>query len=513
MKLFGKKTIPEGQIGEVRSSKEGGIMDMIRCDQKDFLIWKWRPDANHVVGGSKKENSIRYGSSLRVRPGQAAVFLYQNKGEYDIITGPYDDIIKTDNMPVLASIIGLAYKGGTPFQAEVYYINLAKGMQIPFTIPYFRVIPSEPEYKAYDIEVAVKGVLAFQVPTDTQMMKYFLESWGTSDTAMSEFESKVKALLTQEIKQIVANAAKDTGIFIMHFNQLIGEMGHYILSRVQERIMQRFGVFASDVIIEDIRYDEENEGYQRLKRITEEQAQIYNLENEKTTLLSFQIKRDTMQTDADVRNQTTREMAKMQMEHMKDAMARMREESQYAQHMQSEQAAKQAGLASESAYINAHSINKQSEVLKAGMENMGQMGSMNLGGGDGHMNPAGMMTGMMMGAAMGQQVGGMMNQMGQTMQQGMSNAGKQQATPPPIPTPQKRIYYLAINGTQYGPCDVTAIGQMLAAGQINGDTLGWCDGMPSWQALKLIPGLSSLFAPPGGATPPPIPNIPPIPKQ
>ena len=512
MKLFNIITDPNGLVGKNRGSKEGGIMDMIRCDEKDFLIWKWRPDANLAVGASKKENNIRYGSSLRVRPGQAAVFLYQNKGEYDIIMGPYDDIIKTDNMPVLASIVGLAYKGGTPFQAEVYFINLARGMQLPFTIPYFRVIPSEPEYKGYDIRVAIKGAMAFQVPTDPAMVKYFLESWGTSDTSVEEFQEKVKTLLFQEVKQIVTNAPKDTGIFIMHFNQLIGEMGHYILSRLQERIMTRFGIFTNDIIIDDIRYDEDSEAYKKLKRLTEDQAQLYNLENEKTTLLSFEIKRETMRTDADIRNQTAKEMAEMQMEHMRDVMGRMREEGQYAQHLQSEQAAKQVGLGSESAYINAHSINKQAEVLKTGMENIGQMGSMNFGGGDGHMNPAGMMTGMMMGAAMGQQVGGMMNQMGQTMQQGMAGAGKPQATPPPIPTPQQSVFYLAINGAQYGPCDVAALSQMLAVGQINGDTLAWCEGMSAWQPIKSIPALSALFGPPSGAVPPPIPGVPPIPK-
>lgn len=192
-------------------------------------------------------------------------------------------------------------------------------------------------------------------------------------------------------------------------------------------------------------------------------------------------------------------------------MARMREESQFAQRMQSEQAAKQASLGSESAYINAHSINKQSEVLQSGMENLGQMGSMNLGGGNGQMNPTGMMTGMMMGAAVGGQVGNMMNQMGQTMQQGMTGAGQPQATPPPVPTPQQAVWYLAINGSQYGPCDVNALSQMLTAGQINGDTLAWSAGMASWQALKQIPALSGLFASPG-SVPPPISNIPPIPK-
>ena len=514
MGLFSKKNDPEGLIGKPRGGKEGGIMDMIRCDEKDFLIWKWRPNAQSEAGASRKENSIRYGSSLRVRPGQAAVFLYQSKGEYDVILGPYDDIVKTDNMPVLASIIGLAYKGGTPFQAEVYFINLAKGMELPFTIPYFRVVPSEPEYRAYDIEVAVKGSMVFQVPSDPAMLKYFLEAWGTADTKIAEFQNKVKTLLTQEVKQIVTNAPKDTGIFIMHFNSLIGEMGHYILSRIQERIMQRFGIFASDVLIEDIRYDEDSAGYQRLKRLTEDQAHLFNLENEKTILLSYEIQRETMRTDADIRNQTAREMAQIQMEHISDMTERMREEAQFAQRVQSEQAAKQAGLGSESAYINAHGINKQTEVLKTGMENVGQMGSLNLGGGgDGHMNPAGMMTGMMMGAAMGQQVGGMMNQMGQTMQQGMAGAGQPQATPPPIPTPQQMVWYLAINGSQYGPCDVDALRQMLTTGQIGGETLAWSAGMASWQPMKEIPALQGLFTPAPGTVPPPIPNIPPFPGK
>ena len=146
-------------MGLLNKNKEGGIMDGIRCDEKDFLIWKWRP-SGRSVNSTKKENTIRYGSSLNVRPGQAAIFLYMNKdGEYDVIKGPYSDIVKTDNFPVLSSIVGMAYAGSTPFQAEVYYINMMKGLEIPFLIPFFRVVPAEPEYKAYDIQVAVKVTL------------------------------------------------------------------------------------------------------------------------------------------------------------------------------------------------------------------------------------------------------------------------------------------------------------------------------------------------------------------
>ncbi len=56
------------------SKKEGGIVDVIRCDEEKYLIWKWRP-AGQPANSTKKENAIRYGSSLRVKEGEMAVFV------------------------------------------------------------------------------------------------------------------------------------------------------------------------------------------------------------------------------------------------------------------------------------------------------------------------------------------------------------------------------------------------------------------------------------------------------
>lgn len=55
-----------------KSNKDGGILNVIRCDETDYLVWKWRP--NGVSTG--RENSIRWGSSLRVKEGEVAVFVY-----------------------------------------------------------------------------------------------------------------------------------------------------------------------------------------------------------------------------------------------------------------------------------------------------------------------------------------------------------------------------------------------------------------------------------------------------
>ena len=127
-------------MGLFSKKNNGGFMDEIRCDEPSYLIWKWRPSGSQL-GENTRENSIRWGSSLRVKDGEVAVFVYKQKDGtmQDFIVGPYDEIIKTANFPVLASIVGLAYEGGTPFQAEVYFINLAQIIQIKFGVPFFDV--------------------------------------------------------------------------------------------------------------------------------------------------------------------------------------------------------------------------------------------------------------------------------------------------------------------------------------------------------------------------------------
>ena len=219
----------------------------------------------------------------------------------------------------------------------------------------------------------------------------------------------------------------------------------------------------------------------------------------------------------------------------------MRQEAQFAQHQQTMAAAHQAelmneaaanranmatdtaahrsNLVSESHNINAHQINVQADVMKTGLSNMVQMSAMNLGSGDGHMNPAGMMTGMVMGTAVAGQMGQMMNNMGTQINQGMQPQQQASAmtpppmpqmgaTPPPIPSATPTLFYIAVNGQQVGPFNISQLAQYVQAGQINGMTMAWCEGMSNWTPLAQIPALSILFQnPQSGACPPPIPTL------
>ena len=105
-------------------------------------------------------------------------------------------------------------------------------------------------------------------------------------------------------------------------------------------------------------------------------------------------------------------------------------------------------------------------------------------------NPAGGMASMGAGMAVGM---GMGNQMAGAM---AANVG----TPPPLQVAPS--YFLAVNGVQSGPYDVTTLAGKIKSGDLKPDTLVWKNGMAAWSAAQTVDELKGFFPP----TPPPIPS-------
>ena len=56
---------------------DGGVMDVIHCDETEYLIWKWHPKEVSEAD-SKRANAIRWASSLRVGMGWVDAFVITN---------------------------------------------------------------------------------------------------------------------------------------------------------------------------------------------------------------------------------------------------------------------------------------------------------------------------------------------------------------------------------------------------------------------------------------------------
>lgn len=464
-----------GFFGNKNKSNEGGLMDVIRCDEPSYLIWKWRPkgeDAN----STKKENAIRYGSSLRVKDGEVAVFVYHQKvgTQQDFIEGPYDDTIKTGNFPILTSIVGAAFGGASPFQAEVYFINLAGIIQVKFGVPFFDVV--DPRFMDYAVPVAVRGTINFKISD----YKDFIKLHRLIDFNLDSFQTQIRDALIRYVKGVVANIPSDKGIPVIQLERKILEINDSVETYVKPRLQNDFGVTVSAVDISDVELDKASEGYKELKAVTAD------------------ITTQTTQAQAAVNIKQMQDMQRVQMENLEETQRIQREEMQRAQKLQTE-----------SANLSAFQIEKQSEVGIAGANALGQMGAnggvgVSLGDGGGF-NPAGMMAGMAMGSAIGQNMAGMMNG---------ALGGVNQQVPPQMPgmnvppVPPVSQYNVAVNGQNTGPYTIQVLSQMAAGGQFTKDSLVWKSGMANWQKAEEVAELAPLFVPSAPSVPP-IPPVPP----
>ena len=447
MGLFGNKT-------------EGGLMDVIRCDEQEYLVWKWRPSGE--ANSTKKENAIRYGSSLRVKDGELAVFVYQQKdgSMQDFIVGPYDQTIKTANFPILSSIVGAAFGGASPFQAEIYFINLAGNVPIKFGIPYFNITDSR--LPDFPVPMSVRGQIIFNI-TDYRL---FIKNTRLINFELDDFKALLKSAVTSSVKSGVMNINRTNPLNLVQIEENLDFINETLKAKLKDAFSEDFGVNLKRFDIDSLEMDQESEGYKKLLKVTRDQQ-------EKTFVA---------QTDVSIKNMA--DMQGINALNMEETLRIQREEAQRAQKLQTE-----------TNFIGAHALNQQTDVLKTGAESLGNMGNMDLGGGGGGMNPAGMMTGMMMGGAIGSQMAGMMNNMGQNMNQ-------QQNTPPPPPT---IAYSVSVNGQTAGPFNLQQLQQMAQNGQLTQNTHVWKQGMAGWEVAGNVQELASLF---GSVPPPPPPPMP-----
>lgn len=345
-------------------NNDGGFMDVIRCEEQEYLIHKWTP-GGAAANTTTRENAIRYGSRLRVMPGEAAVFLYpqQDGTMMDVIEGPVDQTIKTANFPVLSNIVGAFYGGESPFMAEVYFLNLGQNIQIKFGIPYFDVFDNR--FPDLGIPCAVRGSITFNVVDYTN----FIKLYRLLNFELDELKEKIKDFYTRKIKAIVLNIPADTGLPVMQLERKLDDINEYVMKKLKPELETDFGINLKRLDINTIELDKTSSAYMQLKgATTDQQSRFINAK-----------------TDIEVTN--LGEMARIQRKDME--------------------------MGVEGKNFAVHQIDLQADILKTAAQHLGDMSNVNLGNGSGF-SPVGIMTGMAVGGAMGTQMGGMMGNLTNT---------------------------------------------------------------------------------------------------
>ncbi len=432
-----------------KNNPKGGILDVIRCDETGYLIWKWHP-VGSAEGETAKENAIRWGSSLRVKSGEAAVFVYHSNGEQiqDYIIGPYDSILQTDNLPFIASAIGLVYNGNTPFQAEVYFINLAQILQVKVGVPYFDVADSR--FPDRGVPTSVRGVMNFKI-TDVDD---FIKKYQLRTISLEEFRGTIKAATTKYVKNVVANAPDEYGIPVTQLEKRILEINEIIENYLRKRLLEEFGVFVTSIDVSDIEIDKTSANYKFLLK----------------------------KSDVDVNLGVASKIRGFVTDTANEAVSVA------------------AGAASQVAEIATDTATAAVDVkeYKYAKHKKAQLGFVKgLFKGEGDLSAAEKRPGFTSNVSKG--VSGIVSGIGSKF-----SKKEDDSTPPPLPT---FSYHVAINGNSVGPLNYEELREFVMEGKLTPDSLVWKKGMESWGEAKMMEDLSPLFEVEETETPPPIPDI------
>ncbi|MDD6468404.1 MAG: SPFH domain-containing protein [Bacilli bacterium] len=449
-------------MGVFLRKKKGGLSDVIRCEEKDYLVYKWKPSSLELHE-NKREYAIRTKSILRVRDGEAAIFFYKQKdGKLrDIVYGPYDDVLKTKNFPILSSLIGLFYEGDTPFQAEIYFVNLSKSIQIKFGIPYFDVF--DPFMKEYSVPVCVRGTFTFKISN----IEDFISNYRLENFTIDELRSKISDVIVRATKKIICNFPSISQKPVIQIEQNINDINEEIFKDIKSKIDEIYSIEVVSLDIGNIEIDKESDEYKTLISLTKD----------------ITTKKTLVKTDLEIKK--AYKMQDINLEDYEQRLKIEREATKFQKEMEIQHQ-----------NIDVLQVGANKEVGIASAEAFGKMGengggNVNIGGesvsGTGF-NPATFMTSVAVGKALGETIS-------KTMTNSMDNkesTNNSNINIPPIPTKQ---YYYALNNNPLGPFKEENIKELLMNNTLNKDTLIWIVGTSSWVKLSSLDEFKGLIPP------------------
>jgi len=450
-----------------------------------------------------------------VRAGEVAVFFYATGGgasPIDYIEGPADLLLETKNLPILASIIGLAYGGDSPFQAEIYFINKGQATQLKWGVPYFDAF--DHRFPDLPVPVAANGTITFSIAD----VKRFVEVQRLENFDPAKLREQILPQLRTVIKSNIVNLATARGIPLVQIGGRVEDLS-IILQPTAAKVLEGYGVALRNFVVEGVEVNKTlslgkdsdgkdiKTGFALLMEITRDQA-VGNIK-----------------TQGEMGRENMKASQRINAEHVEESLA-----------IQREQLEKRQKLQTESDFLPTHQVNLQADVAYRAAQSLGEIGSSGGGGGDGGgggvfggLGAAAITMGMGLpvGAAFGQQIVSGIQKTGGPILGGTAgtcphcntpfqsgakfcvNCGATfvptpTPAPTPAPAPSANLQIHVARGKQpQGIFSLDEVNRKIGLGEFIRTDLGWYLGQAQWQPLPAIPGV--IFPPDiPSDTPPPL---------
>ena len=232
------------------------LIDIIKWDGNDQeFVWKY-PSEN-----------LRRGSQLVVKPGQVAFFVSRGKICDEVREGTLT--LETNNLPMLTSLLSLPFGGNTPFQAEVWFVNLISKLDNKWGT----IRPIQLEDPKYGLVVPVRafGQYGFKI---SNAHKFFEVLTGTAKVfTAAKIVEYFTGLLVHTVNVVLGKAFIEEKLSILDASTHLDILAQKCKQFIQAE-MDRFGIELVNFFFYSINIPEDDPSYQKLKDLKERMAEL-----------------------------------------------------------------------------------------------------------------------------------------------------------------------------------------------------------------------------------------------
>lgn len=229
-------------------------------------VVKYQANENEFVFKFPSED-LRFGTQLVVSISQVAFFVKGGKILDQYESGTYT--LKSENIPLLNKIINLPFGSSSPFQAEVWYVNLISKMDVKWGT----ATPIQLEDPKYGVIVPVRayGQYGFRISNARLFLEALVGNMTvfTSDKISDYFKGKVLSSLTSLIS---SKLIKDN-VSILEINALLDEMSDFSLYKLNSDF-NKFGIELINFNFISINVSEDDPSIVKLKQAKDLAAKV-----------------------------------------------------------------------------------------------------------------------------------------------------------------------------------------------------------------------------------------------
>lgn len=232
------------------------LIDIVQFHGNDReFVWKF-PSEN-----------LRLGTQLVVKPAQTAFFVSRGQICDEVKAGTVT--LRSGNIPLLTTLLSLPFGGDSPFQAEVWFVNLISKLDNKWgTVRSLQL--EDPKYGLV-VPVRAFGQFGFRI---SEPRKFLETITGTAKVFTAEqIVEYFKGVLLQSVNVHLGKAFMQQRISVLEASMHLEAISQHCAQSIQGEFA-RFGVELVNFFFHSINIPEEDASYQRLKVLKEKAAEL-----------------------------------------------------------------------------------------------------------------------------------------------------------------------------------------------------------------------------------------------